>query len=439
MTRPVSQRNEIQVRPVQHRDLELINRLSQEEYGDTISYSIAPDRWFQTLQPWNRIRRVFNLLLNPLKQLPFAYLAEQQGSVLGVIRVAPFNRTRTTWRVDRVAVGEPQENEPEAPAASSSEPIAVVAATPADIGSQLLRYCLETIWDARTWLAEVAVTDNDLLALYRQTGFQPLAQITYWDIAPTLLQELAEREPDLPNLLPVSNADAALLHQLDTYSMPPLVRQVFDRHVDDFKTSLLRSILDGVTHWLVRSEAVSGYVFESQRKAAIGYFRIWLCRDGSRPHQATLTVHPAYTWLYPELMAQLARLTQTVPAQSLQITSPDYQPEREEYLDRIGAARIAHTLLMSRSVWHKLREFKFVSLEGSPLSEVLQGLQPVRKPVPGRITLLRSMKMDLTNSAKPKSQSGGQRTAGPKRFYSRILPFPAQGSCSNLPPKDPCC
>jgi len=45
---------------------------------------------------------------------------------------------------------------------------------------------------------------------------------------PSLLQELATGEPDLPNLLPVSNADAQLLYQLDTAAMPPLVRQVFD-------------------------------------------------------------------------------------------------------------------------------------------------------------------------------------------------------------------
>jgi hypothetical protein len=38
---------------------------------------------------------------------------------------------------------------------------------------------------------------------------------------------------------------------------------------------------------------------------------------------------------------------------------------------------------MSRSVWHKIRESKFVSLEGIQWTEVLQGLQPARKPIPG--------------------------------------------------------
>ncbi len=169
--------------------------------------------------------------------------------------------------------------------------------------------------------------------------------------------------------------------------MPPLVRQVFDRHLLDFKTSLTRSLLEGLKHWLNHTEMVSGYVFESQRKAAIGYFQVQLCRDGSQPHQAQITVHPAYTWLYPELMSQMARIIQDLPTQSLQLASSDYQPEREEYLGRLGATRISHTLMMSRSVWHKVKESKPNALEGLQLPEVLQGLKPSRKPIPSRIVL----------------------------------------------------
>jgi hypothetical protein len=111
--------------------------------------------------------------------------------------------------------------------------------------------------------------------------------------------------------------------------------------------------------------------------------------------------------LYPELLAQMARIVQALPEQSLQLASADYQPEREEYLEHMGAERIDHTLLMSRSVWHKLREAKPVSLEGLQLSEVLQGLQRSRTPIPSRITWLQSLskkpqapsKIDISSSA----------------------------------------
>ncbi|MDY6898515.1 MAG: GNAT family N-acetyltransferase, partial [Cyanobacteriota bacterium] len=235
---------------------------------------------------------------------------------------------------------------------------------------------------------------------YRQNGFQRLAEMTYWEIEPELLASLAQAEPDLPNLLPVSNADAQLLYQLDTASMPPLVRQVFDRQTHDFKTGLVGALADALKQWLTKSEIVSGYVFEPQRKAAIGYFQLRIDRKGETPNLASLTVHPAYTWLYPELLSQMARITQDFPSSSLKVASADYQPEGEEYLEQIGASRIEHTLIMSRSVWHKVRESKFVSLEGIQLPEMLQGLQPARKPIPGGMLWKQEKKQQMLERAK---------------------------------------
>lgn len=352
------------VRPVQYRDLDGIERITQESFASLTptgaSYIIHQ---MQSLRRWYGLLKCMSWFPNPLQYRFCAYVAEQGRMLLGMIQVSPFNRTRSTWRIDRVMLDR--------------------AADKQGIGSQLLRHCFESVLEARTWLLEVNVNDLEALALYRQNGFQRLAEMTYWEIPPELLLELAQAEPDLPNLLPVSNADAQLLYQLDTASMPPLVRQVFDRNTRDFKTSLFGVLTDAVKQWLTKTELVSGYVFEPQRKAAIGYFQVQLDRKGEVPHVATLTVHPAYTWLYPELLSQLARITQDFPQQGLQLASSDYQPEREEHLERIGARRIEHTLIMSRSVWHKLRESKLVSLEGIQWTEVLQGLQPARKPVPG--------------------------------------------------------
>jgi hypothetical protein len=214
----------------------------------------------------------------------------------------------------------------------------------------------------------------------------------------------------LPNLLPVSNADAQLLYQLDTVAMPPLLRQVFDRQSHDFKNNIINGLFRSVKSWAERTKSVSWYVFEPQRKAAIGYFGLQLCRDGSQPHTAQLTVHPAYTWLYPELLAQMARITQEYPSQSLRLPSADYQPEREEYFERLGAERIEHSLLMSRSVWHKVREAKPRSLEGLQLSEVLQSLKPARQPVPSRIESQKSP--PLKSQASPSRSEGESGSRG---------------------------
>jgi hypothetical protein len=378
--------SDFQIRPLQYRDLDAIERLCEEQGQGHRTCSMVQGEPL-ALSRW---RKILGWMPHPWRK-PISYFVADFGQRLGssrihgMIRVSPFNRARSTWRVDQIAV---ESVLPNADAESGERKL--ISAS--DIGSSLMRYCLENIWQARTWILELDVSDQDALGLYRQNGFQLLAQMTYWEISAAQLTDLADREPDLPNLRSVSNTDAPLLYQLDNMAMPPLVRQVFDRHPQDFKTSLWESLQALLRQWVGNYEIVSGYVFEPQRQVAIGYFQLRLCRDGSEAHQAHLTVHPAYTWLYPELMVQMARITGDVPAQSMQLVSADYHPEREEYLQGIGATPVAHSLMMSRSVWHKLREAKPATLDGLQLSDMLPNLQPVHRPVPGRISILKSIK-----------------------------------------------
>ena len=402
MTSAQTPEPKLSIRPVQYRDLDAIAQLAEQVDNDTL-LPASPDLAQQTqhLRRWYGLHKFLSWFPNPFQHEFTVQVAEQERQMRGLIQVSPFNRTRSTWRVERVMV--PQDGR----------------GTLADVGSALLRHCFETIWEARTWLLEVNINNKSSLALYRQNGFQPLAQLTYWSIAAEKLAQLHTHEPDLPNLLPVSNADAQLLYQLDTVSMPPLVRQVYDRHPSDFQVPLLNSLFKGIQNWWIRRDVVRGYVFESQRQVAIGYFQLELWQDGSQPHRAQLNVHPAYTWLYPELMSQMAKIAQDYPPQDLHLTSADYQPEREEYLEQLGATRLNNTLLMSRSVWHKLRETRSIGLEALQLAEMLQGLQPAHKPVPGRMSWTPQAPHSASDSKSPlKSQSQPPSPPNPPSSYT---------------------
>lgn len=395
---PPEDRN-FEIRPIQYRDLEAIEQLLAGAFtAVNPSSPLCIDRHFGQIRQFFGWFKCLSWFPNPYQNLLRAYVAHRNRNIEGFIQVSPFNRTASTWRVDRVGTN---------PASGNM-----------DVGTSLLRYCLENIWEARTWLVEVEVGDVQATGLYRQNGFQPLAQMTYWELDAEQLQKLGATEPNLPNLMPVGNADARLLYQLDTAAMPPLVRQVFDRHMSDFKTSLFGSLIRGCKQWFERAETISGYVFEPQRKAAIGYFQMRLSRDGSTPHQAELTVHPAYTWLYPELLAQMARIVGEFPEQSLQLASTDYQAEREEFLERIGAEPIDRTLLMCRSVWHKLRETKPASLEWQ-LQDVLSGLQPVRKPLPGRMMCWESFQHLPEDHLQSSEEASNRRVPKPKKSNDR--------------------
>ncbi|MDJ0511402.1 MAG: GNAT family N-acetyltransferase [Crocosphaera sp.] len=381
------------IRPVQYRDLDWLDSINTETgqiQGNSVSISFKEQ--LQQVRRWFGLLKFLSWFPNSFQDHFRVYVAElpdvSGNSLKGFIKISPFNSGRSTWRVERVMVKSSQD-QPE------------LLTNPKGVGSQLLRYCLETVWEARTWVLEVNINEKNTLALYRQNGFQPLAQLTYWLLEPELLQTLAQTYVELPNLLPVSNADAHLLYQLDCVSMPPLLRQVFDRNPQDFKTRFLKGLCSKWQQWFHQKEVAQGYVFEPQRKAAIGYFELTLSKDGSQPHQAQLIVHPAYTWLYPKLLAQMAEIVQKFPTQSLELISADYQHEREEYLEKLGAHPIENTLLMSRSVWHKLKEVK---RDGLHLSEMLQGLQAVpRTPIPSRFSWLKTPINTSENNTLPSS------------------------------------
>ncbi len=357
------------IRTVQYRDLDAIAALAAETSALESDCSVTGqlESRLPHLRRWYGALKVLSLFPNPARHNLGVYIAERDRQIVGAIAVEPANTPRSTWRVQQVL------------AAHSG-----AAGTALDVGSQLLRHCLENLWEARTWVVEANVHHQQLQGLYRRNGFLPLAQFTYWDIGVEVLEQLARHQPKLPNLHPVGSADARLLYQLDTVSMPPVLRQVFDRHVDDFKFGVWRGLQESCDRWFGQSNWVRAYVFEPQRKAAIGYFCLQVDRHGDCPHQAHLVVHPAYTWLYPELLAQMAQTVSNYPARSLQLRSADYQPEREEYLAQVGAEPVERTLLMSRSVWHKLREAR--PLERLQLSGVLQSLQPSHPPIPSRFT-----------------------------------------------------
>lgn len=382
MTTPASP---LSIRPIQYRDLDSLEIWAEQSLvlgASTPGLSFGQQ--IQQFRSWYGLFKFLSWFPNPLQYHFCGYVAELAESLglQGFVQFAPFNRSRSTWQVQRVMVPEGERD----PASLDRK----------EIGSQLLRHSFESVWEARTWVLEVNINAQDNLALYRQNGFQPLAQLTYWSLSPNILTEVAQQDSEIPNFLPVSKADAQLLYQLDCMSMPPLLRQVFDRHVDDFKQSFLGGLWDRFQAWCFQGQIISGYVFEPQRKAAIGYFKLFLSKDGSRPHQAELTVHPAYTWLYPQLLAHMAKITQTVPAQSLELLSADYQHEREEYLEKLTAQRGSHALLMSRSVWHKVKETK---PEGLQLAEMLQGLQAPSTPIPSRISWSPQSMSDIAKEA----------------------------------------
>ncbi|MBF2096976.1 MAG: GNAT family N-acetyltransferase [Gloeomargaritaceae cyanobacterium C42_A2020_066] len=291
------------------------------------------------------------------------YLALAAGRPAGLIQVRPCNRQHSTWKIEQVVAAD------------------------LDTGTELMRHCLDEIRPARTWIQEVSHPDEQALSLCRQHGFHPLAQHTYWHLAGPALQALAAHPTDAAPLTPVYPGAARLLYQLDMATMPPLVRQVFDRQIYDFEVPTWEYHWQRCQAWLGIAPSLHAYVYEPQRQCAIGYLRLQINPHIAGSHWADWVVHPAYTWLYPQLLGHLARALQGREAQGLYLASADYQPTREDWLRQVGATPVAHTLLLCRTVWHKLREGRFAGLDPLQLADVLPVFQPAHPPVPSRLEM----------------------------------------------------
>ena len=116
----------------------------------------------------------------------YVYIAEKDEQIHGFIEVAPNNHNRTTWKVEQILI-------------NHNTSLSHLLIGNCSIGSQLLKYCFEKVWEARTWILEVNINEKNTIGLYRENGFQPMAQITYWECDSKLLQQLSTQQTTLPN------------------------------------------------------------------------------------------------------------------------------------------------------------------------------------------------------------------------------------------------
>jgi len=351
------------IRPVQYRDLEAVRRL-YEATTPTVPFLAE-----NMLLPGRGLHRLYgpvkllSLFPNPLQHLFCLHVAQLEGQIVGCVQVRPSNVSHTTWQVEHIAV-DPG------------------LAAQAGIATRLLQHVFEYYsYQARNWLVEVEIHDRVGLALYRENGFQRLAEHSYWRLAPVALADLVRCETQLLNLRPVSNADAALLCHLESSTMPSEIRQVYDRHPNDFYRGLATRVIDASARVVNHVEHVSQYVYEPQRQAAIGSFDLFVSTNGLQAHRVQLHVHPGYTWLYPQLAGHIAHILTHYPTQELHLVSADYQHKLEEFLGQTAAAEILERrLLMARSVWRKKSQVR-IALENLQLPEMLPGFS-LGKPLP---------------------------------------------------------
>lgn len=167
MNTSTTSKSSLQIRPLQYRDLNTIAILLQtrlaEEYNSQQAELLKK---IQKYQSYYGLLQILKILPSSFNRDLYIYIAERDEQIQGFISVIPANHTRTTWKVEQIMIN-----------SHHCAPNLLIGNR--SIGSQLLRYCFEKIWEARTWILEVNINEKDTIGLYRENGFQPIAQMTY--------------------------------------------------------------------------------------------------------------------------------------------------------------------------------------------------------------------------------------------------------------------
>jgi len=105
MTSPLSENTKNVIRPFQYRDLGAIEQLAcGETDADSNSCSVTFSKRLTQVRRWYWLLKFLSWFPNPCQYAFCLYVVEQVQQIRGSIKISPFNRTRSTWRVEQVLV-----------------------------------------------------------------------------------------------------------------------------------------------------------------------------------------------------------------------------------------------------------------------------------------------------------------------------------------------
>jgi len=280
-------------------------------------------------------------------------IARRGATPLGLIVTRPENRRCSCWRVQHLRLA--------------------LESGRRELAGVLLREAILRAHGAGSWIATASTLDCDRLAALREQGFQPLRTERLWRWSGQLPETAGGGDATAAaagdwTLRPLNRRTARSLWQLEQAACPGLLRQLLDRHVEDL---------------LERSGGRGWMLMDPCRDQAVAAVR-WLGEHAGGGHDLELTVHPGWRHLIGSplaaLLSQAARALGTRGCLWLRSDVSDQALER--WLRQLEAEPRGDQVLMARSVWRRQELQVPAQAAARRLQEVLEQLQPRRRPLP---------------------------------------------------------
>lgn len=312
------------LRPVRYSDLEAIRAIFVSAFDDEfnrrgVDIGAQVGRW----RKFYPLLRFLGTFPNPYRYMLNIDLLEQDGEVVGFIQTSPGNGEGSRWHIDFVAVAANHKGK--------------------GLGSKLVEAACSQYGarGAKCFTLEVDQANAPALGLYGKLGFRPYAKVTYMqaDAPPPPTEGPA---PEGWRRYRPSDADGLFaLHEAMT---PPAVRLVDTKRPRDFAMGLLERSMSTLRRRMGQV-ADSRYVVERGGQV-VAYVRV-MAQMRRLPHTVQVMVHPGYTELHAEVLAQASRVLARYPSNPVLSWAPDHQPARREALEAWGlkALTVDHCLV----------------------------------------------------------------------------------------------
>jgi ribosomal protein S18 acetylase RimI-like enzyme len=272
---------------------------------------------------------------------PSAYVAKEDGVVIGLISLVNIGKARACWRVTHLVVHPHHRGR--------------------GIAQELLRYVFALFGSQGVshFVAELSNDNNAALSLLGSCGFRCAARLVYYR-----LSSESKGESETPDLFRLATpADAQGLHQLHQDALPPDLRLIYDYVADDFlvheipvepSERLFRRLLKNkVWYWV--SE-------DKERKVLTAAVKVTAHREGD--YHLEFAVHPGWSHLAADTVAFALNMVNRNGMKGLVLAKAyDYQPSVGEALSEADGEKEGEFFLMAREHWLRAKQPRALKID----------------------------------------------------------------------------
>jgi ribosomal protein S18 acetylase RimI-like enzyme len=276
---------------------------------------------------------------------PSAYVAKEDGVVIGLISLLNTGKSRACWRITHLVVHPHHRGR--------------------GIAQELLRFVFALFGSQGVshFVAEVSNENNAALSLLGSCGFRRAARVVHYQLSSE--NKMSEAEVDSTLFRLSTPADANALHQLHQDALPPDLRLIYDYQPEDFQVheipiepsdKLFRRLLKNkVWYWV--SE-------DKERKVLTCAIKVTAHREGD--YHLEFAIHPGWSHLARDTGAFALNMVHKNGMKGVVLAKAyDYQPAVGEALAEARADKEGEFFLMAREHWLRAKQPRSLKIDRS--------------------------------------------------------------------------